>query len=406
MFTWSDYIHGAEDLLKELPWEISFEEFVKRNSSDDIFIHPTSIVEEGVILKGPIYIGPNCFVGAHAYLRGGVYLVGKNSIGPGCELKSCILFPNTNLAHFNFIGDSIVGSNVNFEAGAIAANHYNERSEKEIVVSIKNQKVKTGSTKFGALIGDGCKIGANAVLSPGTVLEKNTVVDRQALINQDPMKKKEGIQWRDLLVNKALDLVMVILGVSIAFQVDNWKTNSDKQSLERFYEESLLVDINADILEIEQIIGELNSDKRTVEEYMSVMETMPADSLIRPLIDILSFETFSPTDNTYNTLIASTGLNTFKDRDLIGKLTAYYSSYIPIRRFESVYTNAIFDMHKHFSQYVIYDPGKIVNKSVISMPATRNSLIMANSQLNNGLEDYGDALDRAKLLKSALEKSL
>ncbi|HZY81751.1 MAG TPA: DapH/DapD/GlmU-related protein [Cyclobacteriaceae bacterium] len=181
MFNWSDYINAAEGFLVELPWKISVSNLFNEN-----FIHPTSVIEEGVILKGPVYIGPNCFIGAHAYLRGGVYLMGNNSIGPGCEIKSSVIFSHSNLAHFNFVGDSIIGSNVNFEAGAVIANHFNERSEKEISVTIANQSIKTGITKFGALIGDDCKIGANAVLSPGTILPKNSIVARLQLVNQDP----------------------------------------------------------------------------------------------------------------------------------------------------------------------------------------------------------------------------
>lgn len=191
MFPWNDFIKGAGDLFEDDPWNVSAEQLVRKNSQEEIFIHPSSIVEEGVILKGPVFIGPNCFVGAHAYLRGGVYLMGKNSIGPGCELKSCILFPNTNLAHFNFVGNSIVGSNVNLEAGAIVANHFNERSEKEIVVTVRGQRMKTNTTKFGALIGDGCKIGANAVLSPGTILEEGSIVDRLQLVNQEFVEKRK-----------------------------------------------------------------------------------------------------------------------------------------------------------------------------------------------------------------------
>jgi NDP-sugar pyrophosphorylase family protein len=180
MFNWNDFIFGAEDLFKDLPWKISVNDFIK----DKAAIHPTAVIEEGVIMKGPIVIGPNCFVGAHAYLRGGVYLMGNNSIGPGCELKSSILFPHANLAHFNFVGDSIVGSNVNFEAGSIVANHYNERTDKEITVRVGSRLIKTGVEKFGAVIGDRCKIGANAMISPGTLLLPNTVVPRLGLVQQ------------------------------------------------------------------------------------------------------------------------------------------------------------------------------------------------------------------------------
>jgi UDP-N-acetylglucosamine diphosphorylase / glucose-1-phosphate thymidylyltransferase / UDP-N-acetylgalactosamine diphosphorylase / glucosamine-1-phosphate N-acetyltransferase / galactosamine-1-phosphate N-acetyltransferase len=147
-------------------------------------IHKTATVEAGAVLKPPVIVGANCFIGANAYLRGGVFLGNGVKIGPGCEIKSSIIFNTTSLAHFNFIGDSIIGSNVNFEAGAVTANHYNERADKQIEVLYKGEIIKTNTQKFGALVGDGCKIGANAVLSPGTLLAKNTIVKRLELVEQ------------------------------------------------------------------------------------------------------------------------------------------------------------------------------------------------------------------------------
>ena len=49
---------------------------------------------------------------------------------------------------------------------------------------MNGQLIETGVTKFGALVGDDCKIGANAVLSPGTILAKGTVVGRLQLVDQ------------------------------------------------------------------------------------------------------------------------------------------------------------------------------------------------------------------------------
>lgn len=154
----------------------------------EAMIHASARIEQGVTLKGPMIIGPKCFIGAHAYLRGGVYLDEKVSIGPGCEIKSSILFTEAAAAHFNFIGDSIVGREVNFEAGSITANHYNERTDKRIFVKLADQSLDTGVIKFGALIGDGSRIGANAVLSPGTLLQPASTVGRLELVEQNPLE--------------------------------------------------------------------------------------------------------------------------------------------------------------------------------------------------------------------------
>jgi UDP-N-acetylglucosamine diphosphorylase / glucose-1-phosphate thymidylyltransferase / UDP-N-acetylgalactosamine diphosphorylase / glucosamine-1-phosphate N-acetyltransferase / galactosamine-1-phosphate N-acetyltransferase len=151
---------------------------------DGIAIHLSAQIEQGAVIKAPAIINANCFIGANAYLRGGVFLSHDVSIGPGSEIKGSYIGNNTAAAHFNFIGDSLIGSNVNFEAGSVIANHFNERKIKEIMVIADGEKINTGATKFGALVGDGCKIGANAVLSPGTVLLPGTVVRRLELVDQ------------------------------------------------------------------------------------------------------------------------------------------------------------------------------------------------------------------------------
>jgi bifunctional N-acetylglucosamine-1-phosphate-uridyltransferase/glucosamine-1-phosphate-acetyltransferase GlmU-like protein len=61
-----------------------------------------------------------------AYLRAGVWLGEGCVVGPGAELTSSFLFAGSKLAHFNFVGDSILGNDVNLEAGSIVANHRNE----------------------------------------------------------------------------------------------------------------------------------------------------------------------------------------------------------------------------------------------------------------------------------------
>ncbi|MBS1622524.1 MAG: LpxA family transferase [Bacteroidetes bacterium] len=154
---------------------------------DNVAIHHTVKVEQGAVIKGPAIIGPHCFIAAHAYLRGGVWLGERVTIGPGCEIKASIILARSTAAHFNYIGDSIVCSDVNIEAGAVIANHYNERADKGISVKYRHEIYATGVTKFGAVIGDFVRIGANAVLSPGTLLLPHSVVHRLALVAQVPL---------------------------------------------------------------------------------------------------------------------------------------------------------------------------------------------------------------------------
>jgi len=66
----------------------------------------------------------------------------------------------------------------------VLANRFNERADKQIWVRIDGELIPTGVTKFGALIGDGSRIGANAVTSPGTLLPPGSMVPRLGLVDQ------------------------------------------------------------------------------------------------------------------------------------------------------------------------------------------------------------------------------
>ncbi|WFU79805.1 LpxA family transferase [Bradyrhizobium sp. CIAT3101] len=154
--------------------------------SDDVAIHRTTTVEAGALVKGPAIIGPRCFIAAGSLIRGGCWLEENCIIGPGSELKSSFLFAGSKLAHFNFVGDSVVGARVNLEAGSIVANFRNELADPRIRILHAGEIVDTGVDKFGALIGDDCKLGANAVVAPGAIFERGTIIARLTSVDQRP----------------------------------------------------------------------------------------------------------------------------------------------------------------------------------------------------------------------------
>jgi NDP-sugar pyrophosphorylase family protein len=182
-------------LLNKQPWEITDDlhsivlSLIERcvsdyTISDGIAIHKSAVIEQHVVMKPPVVIAQNVTIGANAYIRGPVLMDDNVHIGAGCEIKQSIIFGGTAVAHFNYVGNSIIGGDVNFEAGSVAANHYNEREDKIISVMWDGKLLSTGIKKFGSLVGDGCRVGANAVLSPGTILPKKFVVKRLELIEQ------------------------------------------------------------------------------------------------------------------------------------------------------------------------------------------------------------------------------
>lgn len=168
----------SEAIVRELLATLPAAEY---QVGDGIAIHRSTTVEPGAVLKAPLILGAQGFVAAGAYLRGGCWVAERCIFGPGAELKSSFVFAGTKLAHFNFVGDSILGADVNLEAGSIVCNYRNERADKEILVRVGGSLHRTGHDKFGAVLGDRCRLGANAVVAPGGLLRPGTVVGRAGL---------------------------------------------------------------------------------------------------------------------------------------------------------------------------------------------------------------------------------
>jgi len=175
-----DVVEDLDTLLRAYIRTISGDYEIK----DGVVVHRSAVIEQNVVLKPPVFVGNNCTICANAYIRGPVFLDESVKVGAGCEVKQSMIFSNTAIAHFNYIGNSIIGSDVNFEAGSVSANHYNERENKMIKVVYDGTLIDTGVQKFGSVTGDRSRIGANAVLSPGTLLHPGTVVGRLELVKQ------------------------------------------------------------------------------------------------------------------------------------------------------------------------------------------------------------------------------
>ena len=79
-------------------------------------IHPTAVIE------GPVYIGRDAEIRPGAYLRGGVWIGERCIVGTNTEIKRAILLPHAKAPHLNYVGDSILGADVNLGAGTILSN--------------------------------------------------------------------------------------------------------------------------------------------------------------------------------------------------------------------------------------------------------------------------------------------
>ena len=131
------------------------------------------LVESGALIKSPAIIGDQTEVRQGAYLRG-YCLTGRRCVlGHTTEVKHSIFLNDAKAGHFAYLGDSILGNNVNLGAGTKFANL--RFFSGNITIRTKEEGLlDTGRRKFGAILGDDTQTGCNSVTSPGTLIGKNS----------------------------------------------------------------------------------------------------------------------------------------------------------------------------------------------------------------------------------------
>jgi NDP-sugar pyrophosphorylase family protein len=159
--TLEDYI--KKNLKPQILGKVMSGAFVGKN----VYLGKGSIVQPGAWIPGPAIIGENCEIRHGTYVGANTLAGNSVVLGHASEIGNSIFLNDARAPHFAFVGHSILGNKVNLGAGTKLSNL--KVTWKEIEV----QGIKTGLTKFGAIIGDNSSLGCNTVTQPGTFIGKN-----------------------------------------------------------------------------------------------------------------------------------------------------------------------------------------------------------------------------------------
>lgn len=151
----------------------------------DVAVGPGSVIRTGTVIEGPCIIGRDCRIGPHAYLRGATSIGNDCHVGHCSEVKNSVILPGTKIPHFNYVGDSIIGSSCNLGAGTKIANLRNDRAP------VHACGRDTGRTKFGAVVGDGVSFGINCSVNAGAVVGSGCSFAPQSYIHGCIMEGSE-----------------------------------------------------------------------------------------------------------------------------------------------------------------------------------------------------------------------
>lgn len=135
----------------------------------------------GAAVLGPAYIGPGTILGNNALVResmtGARCIIGYSTEVARSWLGDDVWF------HTNYVGDSVIDSNVSFGSGTVTGNL--RLDEGIIKVRVKGERIASGRNKLGQIIGSGTRVGINASLMPGVVIGRDAFVGPGSILNDD-----------------------------------------------------------------------------------------------------------------------------------------------------------------------------------------------------------------------------
>jgi bifunctional UDP-N-acetylglucosamine pyrophosphorylase/glucosamine-1-phosphate N-acetyltransferase len=151
-------------------------------------------------VEGCAYVGADTTIGPNAYLRGFNSIGSNCSIGGGSSVKNSIILDNVNVKHLAYIGDSIIGEDVNIGSGTQIANYRFDGAH--INVMTERGWTNSGRKKLGIFVGDNTKFGVLSSTMPGKLIGSNCWIGSGVVVRENISSNSHVFVKQEVIITK------------------------------------------------------------------------------------------------------------------------------------------------------------------------------------------------------------
>jgi len=125
------------------------------------------------------------------------------------------------------------------------------------------------------------------------------------------------------------EIVLVVIGILIALQINNWNETRKFNSLKKVYVERLIDDLKQDTLQINYLIENLNERQHIIETVINELDNAREENFSVVAIEDYfrkgwNMLDFTPSSSTYSDLSQTGNMNVFRNRELTEQIKQYY----------------------------------------------------------------------------------
>ncbi|PLX01317.1 MAG: hypothetical protein C0595_15150 [Marinilabiliales bacterium] len=221
--------------------------------------------------------------------------------------------------------------------------------------------------------------------------------------------KKLKFNWKIDWKSKLIDLLIVIIGISIAFKLNTWnetinKNNEAQEYIESFYSENKINSEN-----LSQALNYAEKNKKDIDtlKYLLISKNYD-DSRVKVLVaSMMSITDFSPTITTMENITASGEFDLIKDLELREIIINTYKTYSNTLKLEKILTDYINDYATpYFMKNIRFQDFSSVNNDFKQDPILENIVLGYDVLLNQQINGYKNNLERIKKLNKVLSAKI
>ncbi|MEO1437215.1 MAG: DUF6090 family protein [Bacteroidota bacterium] len=145
------------------------------------------------------------------------------------------------------------------------------------------------------------------------------------------------------------EIVIVMIGITLAFALNNFRDNLQEQKIKEQYLKHLLIDLEEEQGQLESLNASIGEKIQTIREVRPHLgNPMPGrDTVIRKFFFLAEAVHFIPEQTAYQTMINSGDLKLIDDFELRRNIEAYYNGHTQVlnnyKRLENIYTKYLAD---------------------------------------------------------------